>query len=880
MTELLVLAGLALLAMPVLLVVALVMLFGLRGRVTELEAALARLRAEAAGRPANPAPRAAAEAPSPARAAPPPSTPVRTAAPDAPLSPRAPETVATPPAGTAARSHAVRDPAAPDPVARALRLVRRWFTSGNVPVKIGMLVLLAGVAALLKYASDQGWLAVPPELRLAGVAAAALAGLVFGWRRRESHRTFALSVQGGMIGILLLVAFSAYRQLGVLPAGLAFAISVALVAGAGALAVLQNARALAMLAVLAGFLAPIWLSTGGGSHVALFSYYAVLNGAIFGIAWFRAWRELNLLGFVFTFGIGTLWGVLRYAPDQFASAQPFLALFFAFYLAIPLLHARRRPAPRRDIVDGGLVFGAPLVAFSLQAGLLQGRTMALALCALGLAALYAALAWGLLRRARYVPLAQAYALLAVGFATLAVPLALSAEATACVFALEGAALVWLGLRQDRRLPRFAGLALQLAAVVAYALAAPRVPGAAAAFANSGFVGALLIAFAGLAIAACYRQAQRLDAARAAYVWALAWWLGAWGFELMRLLGRAAEPDALLALAAVTGWLAAEAHRRRPDPALGLTLFAAMLAAVPLALWQSAVHAQPFGGYGAWAWALFAVLGARGLACLRGGDGRIARAAQFLWWLLWPLVLSLLLGHAAARAGLADGWRLAAPALPWIAAAALALLRWRWLARPLGAGFDPARPALRGTLCVALSLWWLLALRDAGDSAPLPWLPLLNPLELAQVAVAVLVARWLWTEDAPDGLARARTPLLAALAFLLLTAATLRAAHHWGGVPWNARLQSSGLAQAALTVVWSVSGVLGWVLGSRRGQRTLWLAGAVLMAVVLAKLVLVDRGHLGNLWGIASFIAYGLLCTVVGFLAPAPPREAAPSEQPA
>ena len=30
-------------------------------------------------------------------------------------------------------------------------------------------------------------------------------------------------------------------------------------------------------------------------------------------------------------------------------------------------------------------------------------------------------------------------------------------------------------------------------------------------------------------------------------------------------------------------------------------------------------------------------------------------------------------------------------------------------------------------------------------------------------------------------------------------------------------------------------------------------------------------HLGNLLGILSFIAYGVLCTVVGYWAPAPPR---------
>jgi uncharacterized membrane protein len=100
---------------------------------------------------------------------------------------------------------------------------------------------------------------------------------------------------------------------------------------------------------------------------------------------------------------------------------------------------------------------------------------------------------------------------------------------------------------------------------------------------------------------------------------------------------------------------------------------------------------------------------------------------------------------------------------------------------------------------------------------------------------------------------------------------LHAVHHWGGEPWGASLIGTSLAQTSLTVAWSILGVIAWVLGSRRGQRGLWLVGAVLMAVVLAKLVLIDRSNLGNGLGIASFIAFGLLCTVVGYLAPAPPR---------
>ena len=54
---------------------------------------------------------------------------------------------------------------------------------------------------------------------------------------------------------------------------------------------------------------------------------------------------------------------------------------------------------------------------------------------------------------------------------------------------------------------------------------------------------------------------------------------------------------------------------------------------------------------------------------------------------------------------------------------------------------------------------------------------------------------------------------------------------------------------------------------------------MMVGVVLAKLVLIDRQHLGNLFGILSFLAYGVLCTVVGYIAPAPPKAAGADTEP-
>jgi uncharacterized membrane protein len=887
----LVLLGLAVLAVPVLLIFALVGLSGLKRRVTALETQVAAIAAAAAGaretggnRVAEPAseatlaeltrraPSAAApipEAPHPADPAPSPAPPPLPPQRPRPAAAEVPAAVAAPAAPRPPRPAA---PSGPDILTLPARAVKRWFTVGNVPVKIGILVLFAGVAALLKYASDQGMLVVPVELRLAGVAAAAMAALVFAWRKRESNRVFALSLQGGAIGILLLTVFAAFK-LGMIPPAGAFALSVGLIAGAGVLAVLQDAKALAVFAVLAGFLAPIWLSTGSGNYVALFSYYAVLNAAILAIAWWRAWRVLNLLGFVFTFGIGTLWGVLDYKPANFASTEPFLLLFFAFYLIIPMLYARRQPASRRDFIDGCLVFATPLLAFSLQAGLLRGERMPLAFCALGLGALYALLAWSFLRRRNYAALGQSYALLAVGFSTLAVPLALSAKATACVFALEGAALVWLGLRQQRLLPQLTGMGLQLAAACAFAIGQTGGTSADAVVANATFMGALLITLAGFASAWSYRSAARTALALLFYLWGLLWWLGNGVNEIERFVAHGSRVDALLAFVAVTGWLAAEVHRRRPGTALVATTLLALAAAAPLALVQVEVHQQPFAGYGLWAWLAYTVLGVRSLICLRNGDHWLAAGAQFVWLLVWPFVASMLFDWLSQYFVLDDGWRLLGIALPWLVATALSLYRWPWLAAPLGERFDRLRTWLQSVYFAVLSIWWLYALSQAGGSAPLPWLPVINPMELAQLAVLVLAARWLWSEHSPLPLRSIRLMKLSGVAFLFITSVVLHAVHQWGGVAWDEGLLSTSLAQTSLTVVWSVLGVLGWVAGSRRGQRGLWLAGAVLMGIVLGKLVLVDRGNLGDVLGIASFIAYGLLCTVVGYLAPAPPRTA-------
>ena len=214
-----------------------------------------------------------------------------------------------------------------------------FFFGGNTLVRVGVLVLFIGVSFLLKYAADAGL--VPIELRLAGVAAGGIALLVLGWRLRHKREGYALMLQGGGVGILYLTVFAALRLYHLVPPTLAFFLLAGMAFFSALLAIVQDSKALAITGAAGGFLAPILASTGGGSHVALFSFYAVLNAGILFIALHKAWRELNLVGFLFTALIGFAWGADRYRPEMFASTEPFLILFFLMYVTIAVLFAMR-----------------------------------------------------------------------------------------------------------------------------------------------------------------------------------------------------------------------------------------------------------------------------------------------------------------------------------------------------------------------------------------------------------------------------------------------------------------------------------------------------------------------------------------------------------
>jgi uncharacterized membrane protein len=895
----------------------------------------AAVRAEVAGLAAKrdaPAPDGVAAERAPARRydweEPPQAAPV-----DLPASDRRPPGRPQPVA--AAERPAPRSIAAPEPVHHEppapdfFERARAWLFGGNTIVRAGLVVLFVGLAFLARWAAGAGLL--PIEARLALVAAAGVALLVIGFSRRKARPGFALALQGGGVAVLYLTIFAAAVLYPVIAVPAAFALMAGVCAGAVALALLQNSQSLAAAAFAGGYVVPLLLGGEGGPVAAMFGYHALLNFAVLALAWKKAWRSINLIGFVATFGIAAFWGGFSYKPADFTVAESFLLLSVAVYLAIAILYARNSDSRSGRFVDSSLLFGVGLVGFGLQAGLVEPYEYGAAFSALGFAAVYLVLATAVMRRGgeAYRVLAETMLAIGVGFATLAVPLGLGARWTGSAWALEGAGAFWVGMRQARWIPRAFGLALQVVAALLFLGMANAGPQATALL-NPAFLTGLLAAAPVLLTAWWLRRDLPHSGSRQATEYAAferglgkpAFLLGflIWSLALVAEVGRSLPPAEaglpslpvfaprvqvlidLFALVA-SAWIADRVGRLWRWPVARwpgrVTLLVLIFAWMTLAALGGLSLTHP-------GWIVWIAAGAIHLHLLALNDrdeaaGQGARNLQRVCHIGGVWLAALLLADLL-RLGVdkADLWGTSwAGVILLVAGAAVlgALTLWTGMAArrpaeqrgwPLNLHLAAYQAWAALPIAAAVYLGSLAAAVGAeGAAKPLPYLPLVNPLELSlalSLGVLVLWRRSLmavvpphpgagWLSRRPAWLA------LAALGFVEINMLWLRVAHHFLGVDWAPEaLLGSTVVESGVTILWTLLALGLMLFARRRAERPTWIAGAALLVVVIVKLFFVDLSHASGGARIVTFIVVGVLMLVVGYFAPLPPKPAAASEE--
>ncbi|MBN6076805.1 DUF2339 domain-containing protein [Aggregatibacter actinomycetemcomitans] len=279
-------------------------------------------------------------------------------------------------------SHHTAKPQQPNPI-------WQWLFKGNPILKVGAVILFLGLSFLLRFASEH--ISFSIEARYASVAVTGVICSLIGWRLRNTRREYGLTLQGLGIGVLYLTSLATFKLHQLLPVWLVFLFQVILVVIMVALALLQNARILAQVALIGGLASPVLLSDGSGNYLVLFSYLALLNTSIAVVAWFKSWRSLNLIGFIGSTILVAGWGAQHYQPSLYLVCQLFLAYYLALYTFIvwrfatlqsaesealsaqynnatlaQLMHHWLNGVKQIGVLDSGLLVGSAISAFIMQ----------------------------------------------------------------------------------------------------------------------------------------------------------------------------------------------------------------------------------------------------------------------------------------------------------------------------------------------------------------------------------------------------------------------------------------------------------------------------------------------------------------------------------
>ncbi len=779
----------------------------------------------------------------------------------------------------------------PSPLEKAFAALRRFFTEGNPIVRIGMVVMFFGMSFLVKYASNQGLL--PLELRMSAVALIAMGLILLGWKTRVRAGGYGLVLQGGGIAALYLTVFAAAKMYAMMPNGAALGLMILIVVFGAALAILQNAQVLALMATAGGFLAPILTSDGSGNHVGLFSFYLLLNIGVLIIAWFKTWRFLNWTGFIFTFVITSAWGVLKYEPHLFASTQPFLIAFFLLYLSVSILFSLKQTPDLKGLVDGSLVFGLPIVAFGLQAALLKHTVYGLAVSAAILAAIYiviARLLWKKYQHNQRV-LIESFIALGICFATLSIPLALDAQWTSAAWALEAAGLVWVGLRQQKLLARTAGYLLHLGA--ALSLIVNGIRAGSTPLISGDFLGLLLLSLSALLIAYLLflysekisPREKMLEVITHAIGWV--WWLAAGYLEIHAHIKGEDQFASLLIFLVLSVCLFSVISKKFNWSTIANVAYWMLPITV---LWSVHLLGEAlFFGYAAYPsqhWNLLA-LGAFLIEQYRflwRESKQANKNLQSVYHVLTAWFIFILICWEAFH--WQDYFQMSgtASAILWFACLALPTAVLLYFSNkpmwPFSHHVADYKNLVPAPLLFLLLCWFFLVCGHSGTTSQF-YLPLLNPLDLSQAAALIV---FIYAVKR-NFIGLASTPMLfrygalGLLGFIALNVCLLRAVHQYADISYSAPiLWDSITVQMALSILWSTCALVVMNISRRMQVRELWLAGAVLLGAVLLKLFTKDLTGTGTLARIVSFMVVGGLMLLIGYLSPIPAKKnVAPSE---
>ncbi|WP_260280693.1 DUF2339 domain-containing protein [Proteus terrae] len=761
-----------------------------------------------------------------------------------------------------------------------LGLIWNWVVTGNPLAKIGMLLLFFGLSYLLKYSIENELISASTRLMMAGTGCLALLGI--GWWLRKKNLIYALILQGGGIGGLYITIFAATKIYDFIPIGIALAIMVFICLVSVSLAVIHRAISLAVLASLGGYLAPILLSTGDNNYVGLFSYYLILSIGILIISHWQVWRLLNLIGFAFTFGIGFIWAIPNYTHADYLPCQLFLIANWLIFGVATELSTLKNKLKLNISFDATLLFGTPLIGFIFQHRLASEWEYGVAIASSLYGLAYFALSWFVLKHYREEGklLAIAFFMLSATFATLAVPFAFSAEWTSIVWAIEGVMILAFSVLQQQKKPAIAGTLLVAVSFVLLFNMPVTLLG--------DWLMIVIQVIAVFAVAVLWYRAKfiNIDNQTIGYV-ALFISVVSWGYSVL-LLQEYGEywlyPEVksiTFAFILISCWgmffagkktqfseLASCSILLWPMSALIMLVYI-YLAGSLIDNWLSAIIWIAIFASGFYLLKVNTLLPKQRINKALIHSMHLVFIGIFLFteiiWLLDVTYLYVSLHFASVILAISL----------FIAISFMLAMKVNWIKEYQNTYWLVTLPVL-GLLALSL----IFANFNNGTESGIKFIPLFNLMDLMGIIgiwVGYKFISVIKQSTKCQALLKNNLPIfnyiIPAMIFWWVNGILLRGLVFATDIDWSSyAIINSKVIQTVLAIIWAITALVTMVMATRKKLRSQWFIGGVLLAVVIAKLFLIDTSLSSGLLRALAFIGVAILILLIGYFSPLPPKK--------
>ncbi len=205
---------------------------------------------------------------------------------------------------------------------------------------IGIITIVFGVGYFLKYSFERELIGPAGQLTLAYILGAVFLRLGYYFHQKSGFVSFGLLMTGGAIAVFYFASFAAFQlyRPPVIGQEASFVIMVLITVLACALSIKFDAKWLAVLGIIGGFLTPVMLSRGSDNFYGLMGYITLLNCGVLYVAFKKNWNLLNTLAFFGTYILFSGWYLNYYGTKNFLPAILFLNLFYLIYSVAPFAY--------------------------------------------------------------------------------------------------------------------------------------------------------------------------------------------------------------------------------------------------------------------------------------------------------------------------------------------------------------------------------------------------------------------------------------------------------------------------------------------------------------------------------------------------------------